>query len=194
MYLTTRLTRAVCTLAFLLAAPSSPAFSLSIDLVPTTAVSGVAPGDVVAFDIILDFTDDPTLGGGFDLTFDENQLQLAGYTETILLGDPTFGLLPTYVEGSGLLESWAIADFVGIAFGRIGSVEFVVRPGATTSVVALGPTSGIPWQSATFPACCQDPDYGSVTVSAVPLPAAAWLLSSAVVAMAALRPRPRHAS
>ncbi len=195
MYRMPRLIFAACTSALLIAAPSSSAFSLTIDLIPTTAVSGVTPGDIVAFDIILDFTDDPTLGGGFDLTFDESQLQLIGFSDTILLGDPQFGLLPTYVEGSGLLESWAIADFVGIAYGLIGSVEFVVRPGATTSVVALGPTNGLggPWQSATFPACCQDVDYGAVTVSAIPLPAAAWLLSGALVTISALWSRPRRA-
>ena len=69
-----RLQRAlvILLLGSLAAAPS--ALAGSVDLVPTTAVTGVVPGDVVAFDIVLDFSDEPTLGGGFDLTFDESQL------------------------------------------------------------------------------------------------------------------------
>lgn len=161
---------------------ASLANAVSVNLIPTTNVTAVRPGDTVAFDIILDFTDETTLGGGFDLNFDESQLQLLGFTETVILGDPNFGRPPDYVPGSGLLESWSVGDFNGIVFGLAGSVQFQVRPGATESVVALGPTSGIggPFVSAVNFICCMNPDFGEVTVSAVPVPAAVWLLVSAL--------------
>ena len=175
-------------------AAAQTAAAVRLDLVPTTSITDVAAGDVVAFDIILDFRDDPTLGGGFDVTFDESQLSLLSFTEDVILGDPQFGRPPDYVPGSGLLESWGVGDFNGIEFGLVGQVRFEVLPGATTSVVALGPTSGIagPWQSAIIFICCQNPEYGQATVTAIPLPAALGLFAAALGTLTLRARRPRR--
>lgn len=171
----------------LLGAPA--ALGLSVNLIATTPVTDVRVGDIVSFDITLDFTGDPTLGGGFDVLFDESQLSLAAIEDDFMLGEIEFHRRPDYVPGSGLLESWAVGAFVGITTGRVGSVSFEVLAGATSTIVALGLTSGAggPWFSSIDFICCQDPDYGQVTVSAVPLPPALFLLPAALGCLGVLR-------
>ncbi len=155
----------------------------TVSLSPTTLVNPVNPGDTVSFEINIDFSaEGGTLGGGFDLLFDESQLGLLSFTDTVILGDPAFGRPPDYIPGSGLLESWGVGDFNGIDTGLVGEVSFEVLAGATSSFVTLGPTAGIAgsWVSAVDSVTIIDPVYNSVEVSAVPLPAAAWLFASAL--------------
>ena len=175
--------------ALLVLGLASVSNAASINLVPTTAIDGVLPGDIVSFDIVLDFSDENTLGGGLDLTFDESQLSLVSFTNTVILGDPSFGRPPDYVPGSGLLESWGVGDFNGIAGGLMGQVSFEVLPGATQSVVQLGPTMGIagPWVSAVDFVTILMPDYGSATVTAIPVPAAVWFMLSGLGALFGMR-------
>ena len=177
-------------LVCVLATPA--AHALSLNLIPTTPVLNLTAGDVVSFDITLDFAADPTLGGGLDLMFDESQLQLISFTDQPFIGMPEFYRAPDYVPGSGLLEGWAVGSFSSLSEGLVASVSFEVKDGATTTVVELGPTNSIagPWISAgSF--FTQDPDYGAVTVSTVPLPAGIWLLLSGLLSFGFARSRAR---
>ncbi len=147
----------------------------------------VLPGDVLTFQIDIDFTaEGGTLGGGFDLTYDASQLQLVEF-QSAGLGDPAFGRDPDVTPG--LLESWGVGDFAGIQAGTVGTVTFEVLAGATTSVVQLGPTMGIagPWVSAVDFVTIIEPDYGSATVTAIPVPAAVWFMLSGLGALFGMR-------
>lgn len=108
-----------------------------INLSPTSAVSDVNDGDTISFDVVMDFTADPTLGGGFDIAYDESALQLTGFNR-FDVGDPVFGSDPGIF--SGLLSGWSFGTanfFAGISGPAIlGNVTFQVLTtmGANTSV------------------------------------------------------------
>ncbi len=170
---------------------ASTSHAASIDIVPTSPIDGVLPGDIVSFDIVLDFSEEPTLGGGLDVTFDEDFLALVSFTDTVILGDPAFGRAPDYIPGSGRLESWGVGDFNGISGGLMGQVSFelIAIPYAGTTI-ALVPYSGfgVSWLSAVDFVTILDPTYGSVTIGApIPVPAALWFMLSGLGAMFSLR-------
>ena len=58
-----------------------------------------------------------------------------------------------------------------------------------TTTVALGPTAGIagPWVSAVDFVSIIEPDYGSASVTAVPVPAAVWFMLSGLAALFGMR-------
>ena len=128
----------------------SGADASSVNLVPTTAVSRLDDGDIIAFDLTIDFSDEEgTLGGGLDIVFDPAALGLVSVTGAGL-GDPAFGRNPDVLDG--LLQSWAVGDFnaVGSAPGLVGSVRFEVLPAmGPKTVVRVSGTNGIggPWVS-----------------------------------------------
>ena len=178
----------------LLLALASASNAASIDIVPTTPIDAVLPGDIVSFDIVLDFSDEPTLGGGLDVTFDEDFLALVSFTDTVILGDPAFGRPPDYIPGSGRLESWGVADFNGISGGLMGQVSFqlIAIPYAGTTI-SLVPYSGagVSWPSAVDFVTILEPTYGSVTIGApIPVPATVWFMLSGLGALFGLRYSP----
>lgn len=156
----------------------------SISLVPTSSVDGVAPGDIVSFDVIMDFTDQSTIGGGFDIVFDETALMFVGLNNA-QLGDPSFGRDPDVLPG--LLESWAFANFNPLTGpDLVGSVQFQVLSGFVgVTTVATQATSGIggPFVDGTDFVSLIDVQYNSVDVSAVPVPAAVWFMLSGLGAL-----------
>ena len=169
----------------------------SVNITPTS-VDGALIGDIITFEISIDFTDDPTLGGGFDVNWDPNALQLVSFSDTVILGDPAFGRPPDDCAqvacvgglGAGTLQSWGVGDFAGLTFGVVGQVSFEVLAGAIGgTIVALGPTQGIagPWVSAIDFVSIIEPDYGSATVTAVPVPAAVWFMLSGLAALFGIR-------
>jgi len=170
----TKLRMAFVTALLLCAGSSNATF---ISLVPTTAVSNVNTGDLLSFDVVMDFSDYPngTLGGGFDIFFDSLALQFVSLVNN-MVGDPDFGRDPDIMDG--LLESWAVGDFFGI-FGVniLGSVVFQVLDtmGAST-ILGTQATSGVagPWVDATTFFDIIPVDYGTVEVTradvVVPVP------------------------
>lgn len=167
----------------------------SVFLVPDSSTVGLVAGDLVSFDIIMDFStnnnglgSDATLGGGFDIIFDPTFLAFDSLVNAGL-GDPAFGRDPDILPG--LLESWGFADFNGLtgpAF--VGSVTFEVLAGfAGSTFVSTGPTSGIagPFVSAVDFITILDVDFNSVEVSAIPIPAAVWFLLSGIAVLFGIR-------
>lgn len=114
-----------------------------ITLTPTTAVLDVNDGDTIVFDITMDFTSEPTIGGGFDIAFDATALQLQSYNR-FDVGDPILGRDPDNL--AGLLSGWAFYAFNGVSGpALIGNVTFQVLTsmGVGTSVSTQANASGI---------------------------------------------------
>ena len=180
-------------LASLLMASLAPvAWGGSLSLVPSSPSHDVvATGDVVTFEIHMDFTDEPTYGGNFSLLYDATSLGFVSFFRDESIGDPAFSADPTISEG--FLENWAAASLDGIPeMAVLGSVTFVVLPTmAASTTVSLTRGSSIDCQWLVFPnaTSCYDVDYGSITIRRVPLPATAGLLIFALISLGALRRR-----
>ena len=149
-----------------------------INLVPTTPVSDVNDGDLLSFDVVMDFSDLPnggTIGGGFDIFFDSGALQFVSLVNN-MIGDPGFGRDPDILDG--LLESWAIAAFNGITgVNVLGSVVFeVLNTMGDSTILGTQATEGIggAWVDGTDFVSLIDVEYGAVEVTraddVVPVP------------------------
>lgn len=153
--------------ALFVACLGSNAYAASVSLVPTSNVVGVAPGESVTFDIVMDFTSDPTLGGGFDISYDSTALQFDSLFRDPAVGEADFSRDPDVVPG--LLESWAVGAFNGLPdVATLGSVTFQVLPGVgLDSIVSVTPTSGIggPWVNGTTFIDLINTAYNQVVVS-----------------------------
>jgi len=162
----------------------SSANAASISLVPTSAVDGVSAGDIVSFDVVADFSDVPTLGGGFDIVFDSSALAFSSLTNN-QVGDPAFGRDPDILDG--LLESWAFANFNPLSgILAVGSVSFEVLGGFTSTTVGTSATNGIggPFVDGNDFISIIPVEYSSVTVtSQIPVPAAVGFLLSGLGAL-----------
>jgi hypothetical protein len=120
-------------------------------LVPTSNTSLLIDGDVISFDVMIDFSRvGGTLGGGLDITFNPNDIGLVSVTSAGL-GDPDFGRDPDIMEG--LLQSWAVGDFDGLGTSGpelLGRVQFeVLSTMGLGSTLTVSGTNGIagPWIS-----------------------------------------------
>lgn len=179
---------ALACLILMFVAPAAHAATVSF--IPETDLATLQAGDRFTLQIAIDFSSTPVCGGGFDIMFDESQLLFVGVNDDVMLGDEAFYLPPEYEPGSGLLEGWSVGSFIGLTDGIVGTVEFELRPGATSSAIELGPTDGVPWLLIND--LCDsviEPEYGSLAVTAVPLPATAWLLIGALAGLSRLRRR-----
>lgn len=65
----------------------------SIYLAPVGSSSPVHTGDTIAFEVVIDFTGEPTLGGAFDMVWDPAALNFEQLTYN-LVGDSAFGRAP----------------------------------------------------------------------------------------------------
>ena len=74
-----------CLLGSLLAAASLSASAASISLSPLTQTVG--QGNQVSLQLTMDFTGDPTLGGGIDISYNSSLLSFASFTFDPGLGD-----------------------------------------------------------------------------------------------------------
>ncbi len=176
--------------ALLLMGVMAGANAASISLVATSPVTDVGAGDTVSFDIVMDFTDIPTLGGGFDVVFDSSALQFESFVSAGL-GDPAFGREPDIFDG--LLESAAFADFNGLSGpALVATVTFTALPtivGSSAIVSTQGTMGdGGPFVSAIDFVSLIDVDYNSIeVVGVVPLPAAAWFMIGGLATLLGLR-------
>ncbi len=176
-----RFCTAVCCTAFLV---SSHAFSASLSLSPSSADAMV--GDTVSLDLLAVFSDDPTLGGGVDIFYDQSVLRFEGFSfDTALDLDAGFSRQPDVLTNE--LEGIAFGNFNGVSGdGRVGTLTFTAISGAAFSPIDIAITdnalAGGPFISGTDFTTVQTLDLtgSSVSVSAVPLPAAAWLFGSAL--------------
>lgn len=67
------------------------------------------PGSEIALEIVWDFHENATIGGGFDVSYDEDKLEFVSW-EAEPVGDPGFGREPDQL--TGLLSGIAFGEFV----------------------------------------------------------------------------------
>lgn len=161
------------------------AHAASITLSPATATANV--GEQIVFNIDMDFTGDPTLGGGFDILFDDI-LHFVSFEFNAALGDEAaFRRAPDVLVGT----------LAGIGFGSFGGLDGVRTIGELTlsgttvgtATVSLAPTTtpAGPFVSATDFVSLQAIAFSgaNVNLSAVPLPASVYLFGLACSLLAA---------
>jgi len=168
---------------------SSAANALSVFLQPQDQSANL--GDAVSVDLWWDFTNDATLGGGTNIAWDPAILSLAS---VVFSSNPAFD--PFFTRpgdvSPGLINGLATGSFNGLAGTGplyIATITFNTLAEGST-VIDLGPnvSPAGPFVSAiTF--APQNVDFidGSVSVSAIPLPAAAWLMIGGLGALLGFR-------
>lgn len=141
-------------------------------------------GDLMAFDIVMDFTDDPTVGGWYDVYYTPDTLRFEAW-ELVPFGDRSFSGAPYFLDG--LLQDAGFGSFDGLTgpatVARV-SFTFLGGPIATMNLFA----GHLPFIRPDFVTANENVDYGGATIR-TPLPGAAWFLLSAVGALSALRRR-----
>src|SRR5262245_15728234 len=120
------------------ASPASvPLVAPNITLSPATQDVGV--NGTLTVDVLMDFTQEATLGGGIDTTFDPAVLTFVSFVFDPALGDdPAFRHQPT-LQSPGVLDALAFGHFDGLTGpSRVGTFTFSVKnvPGLTPITVA----------------------------------------------------------
>ncbi len=162
----------------------------SISLMPTSNTMNLSAGDVVTFDIVMDFSGEPTIGGSFDVAFDSSALRFDSFFREPSIGIPEFSRDPDILDG--LLENWMVGSFNGLLpVATLGNVAFSVLPTmGTMTNIALQDTNsatGFPWQDGFDTVYAVN--YNSVELSRIPVPAAVWFMLSALGALFRFRPK-----
>jgi hypothetical protein len=153
----------------------SNAQALSIDIVPGSTSTSL--------DVLIDFTADPTVGGGIDLAF-SGPIAFTGFTPSAF-----FNGLDTTFSGFGTADADAdfeihFGDFAGVAGpGVLGTLNFSQLDLGATVALAINTTFGDFFSAATF-----DPQVVALNgFTVVPVPAAVWLFGSALGLLAGVR-------
>ena len=171
---------------------TAQALSINLNVLGDTTVT---PGSTVDIEVSIDFSDEPTLGGGVDLFWDAGAVANAQWISTGL-GDPALNFDP--VIGPGEALGAAVGDFGGLITGVMGTLSLTLAadaaPGTYTvsSAENMGGGTGFgPWISRlTFAAYPPGAiEFGSASFTVVPLPAAVWFLLSGLTVVAGVRRR-----
>lgn len=170
---------------FSFVACTSVAQAATITVNPSAA--NVATADVFDISIIGTGFTDGTIGGGFSISWDPSIITLQANSLTFA-GDQTFG--NSGVLGVGTWTNADVTSFIGVAGPdfEIATMTFLAtNPGVSPTDVSIGIFSGgterIWADAAGF--VDTDPTFisGMVTVSPVPVPAAAWLFGSGILGL-----------
>ena len=152
----------------------------SISLNPVE--QSVQVGQEATIQINMDFSGDPTIGGGIDILFDDftngTELTFVSY-EAADIGDP--GLRRDPDVESDKLNSIGITAFDGLPEqALVGTIKFIAND---VGEYTLTPTESTGVAGGFFalvdtgqPVVEQNPDLFGATITVVPLPAALWLL------------------
>ncbi len=159
------------------------AHAASVSLTPAFQTGLV--GDVVELELVMDFTDDPTLGGGIDIFYDDGLLSFASFVFSPELGDdPALRRLPDELDGE--LNGLAFGNIDGLSGpSTVGTLSFTAL-GEGTSPLTMAQNEGPPPEDNPGPFVSastfepQDVVFENASVSIVPLPAALWLLLAAL--------------
>ncbi|MFK7888399.1 MAG: VPLPA-CTERM sorting domain-containing protein [Gammaproteobacteria bacterium] len=182
-------------LAIALSASLTAAHAASVSLVYTGAndidddgAILAAAGDTLTFDLVMDFTDQITLGGGFDINWDSSVFALESYVSAGL-GDPSFGRDPVLEDGR--LFNGAVGNFNGLTEGLIATLSFQVLAFPATMADGMITPSGTdgdsgPWiDGVTFVDVIDDVEYNGLGIR-VPVPAAVWFMLSGLGVLAGM--------
>lgn len=191
---------------------NTPASAVSIWLDPGRAEATV--GEIVRIDIYWDFTKRPVVGGGFDVTYDASVLEYVDWDWSTIdfTFDRSISRKPSvytgeseYTSGNqGLLDGLSLNDFNDISGGKAGTLLFrAVGSGISELNLFPDATYGEDWGGEFAWAELGTGKYGTVsvgfsgstvTVSAVPVPAALWLFGSGLAGLAGVASRRRSAA
>jgi len=171
----------------LLTVSFSAAQAASITLTPS--VASVGTGGTVDVTFTMDFTDQATLGGGFDLLYNAAVLSLDSWTYEAI-GDPLF--LGPATPGPGSITAIAFGDFSGLAGPALVGTASFSAIGAGTANFAMsdnvGP-AGPFLDLGTFAPITVSYVTSGLEVTTVPVPAAAWLFGSGMISLIWMRRR-----
>lgn len=177
--------------AMVMALCSSYASSSTVSLNP--AMLTVGPNQTFTVDLVLNFDPDPAADGQFSpatgnsyagdviMNYDSNALAFNGFT-----ADPAqpSGLVITGLSsGTGVYSlRFSQAEFASSTGGNIGSYSFTSKnfTGNTQLMIDDANPSGsfVATVSGTLMSFNPSDPFGGATISAVPVPAAAWLMFS----------------
>lgn len=151
----------------------------------------VTAGSSATFELWMDFTGDPTLGGGIDVVFGNfingNQLNFASYTPEAL-GDIAYINVPTVNANGNGLDGITFGDFDNGVEGPalVGTLVFdaLVAGNYSLSLVDSLEAGGFFSVSGAPQFPVYTPASLSVIPSAVPAPAAVWLMLSGLIGIA----------
>lgn len=151
-------------------------------------------GGTILIDVVADFTDEATVGGGMDLFYNSGVITYNNFSfaSTELPLDDAFSRVPDDLGNK--LEGLAFGNFAGIGTaGIVGTLSFTaLAPGSfdLTMAVTTDPLKGGDFISAvTFAPMTVDFGSANITVNEVPLPAAAWFFGSALIGLAGIKRR-----
>ena len=178
----------------------------SMWIAPTDSVGSIIQGNFFQVEIHMDFTDDPTIGGGFDILYDASLLT---YVNNSFLISDTLGSDPNLTRddnpAASTLNSVEIdtvnGKIVGAAFGDligltgpslVGTMTFLATEigNASLSLTATA-NPAVGGFISTFTLEDQNVDFigSSIEVSPVPLPAAVWLMFTGLAGIATVSRR-----
>ncbi len=157
----------------------------TVSLIPASPT--VIQGDAIVLELNVDFSDDPTLGGGLDIFYDPALVSFVSYDADPGSGsDPAFSRDPD--DQGDKLEGLAFGNFNGISGPvRIGTLTFDTLA-AGTAMFGIDVTSNMLVggfvSSVTFGS--QMPEFvgATVEIKPVPVPAAIWLFGSGLLGFA----------
>jgi len=178
------ITKIACIAGLSLAALSN-VDAASISLIPQ--VSTVQTGNGFAVDLVMDFSDEATLGGGVDVNYDNGFVMFDSFTYDsafLSITDPLFTCPGagscSSIDQLNTVSNIAFGNFNGIGgIFTVGTLEFTAIADGNIDLF-LSSTLGQagPFVSANTFAPMTVTYNGATVVSAVPLPASIWLLMS----------------
>ena len=156
--------------------------------------ASITVGDGASFSLTVSGADFPeTIGGGFSLSWDANILALTS-ADVDLLGQLTTAGWDTSSVSSAagqldVLNASFATTFTG-AFDILTLDFLALQQGVTTADLALNPIQGSDWVAGDFfTAIPVTYEGATVTVGAVPVPAAVWLFGSGLIGLVGIARR-----
>ncbi|MEM7253633.1 MAG: cohesin domain-containing protein [Pseudomonadota bacterium] len=174
--------------AMLVATCLHVAQAATLSLSPPT--QNVGAGQTIVVEVFMDFQNDPTVGGGFDVLYDESILDFDGFEFDAALGDDAaFRNTPT--DEPGDVHATTFGDFAGLSGpSRIGQITFLtLAEGRSDLTIRINDMFGGFFSAATNNEQVVALENASVDVQAVPIPGAALLMLSALGVFAFRRRR-----
>jgi len=186
-----------CIAAALLGLVSVNSQAATISLSPTSSTN-IMTGDAVSFNIFVDAVDvGGILAGGLDLFYDIGILNYnsdfafdPGFPTDLAfsrLGDDCATTLTANCSGPGEINGIAFGNFGGLAASGptlVGSLSFTgINLGTSSLAMADNDLPAGAWFSTDGSPIVMTYDGSSVTVSAIPVPAAVWLFGSGLLGL-----------
>ncbi len=199
MMLKNKMKQSALAVALIVGSASTQAGTISLQ----TTSPVVTEGDLFELEILMDFTDGATIGGGFDLLFDSS---LVSYVAGSYVVDPVLGSDPAFTRDDSASADAAhridvgLDSLIGLAFGnfggltgpsRVGTLQFMANNTGFADFGLIDTTNstvGI-FYGSDFSE--QYPNYigAQIEIEAVPVPAAVWLFGSGLIGLAGIARR-----